>query len=127
MKNNVLKALLFFRGFSDADLSSFANRIIAALTDNENFTNLGTLLTDLTTAHEEFSQLLTQAQGGSRMQIASKNVSRKGLLTVLRQLAYEVNYVANGDMIILLSSGFAITGEPKKPASPAAHAVLKAA
>ena len=118
MKKTDVRALLSFMTFSDPSLSALSNKVISSLTGNPNFTNLGTLLPDLSAALDDFNKLLPQAQGGSRLQIANKNASREALLSVLRNVAYEVNYLAKGDRSILLSSGFNISGDTKKTIVP---------
>ena len=126
MKNPNTKALLSFTPASDADLSTFATRVIAGITGNSDFPTAQKLAADLVPALADYTRLLASAQGGSRAQIEAKNVSRTALLDLLREGCRLVNFDANGDRFKLLTSGYDITGETKKSA-PARVVELKAA
>jgi hypothetical protein len=74
-----------------------------------------------------YDQKLSDAKGGSRVQLEEKNVAKAALINLLREACRIANFDANGDRLKLLTSGFEITSETKKAAAPAAVHALKAA
>ncbi len=111
MKNVVYRALINFRGMSDAALETKASTIAVSMKGNAYFPTPVPSLTDVQNALDDFSDSLVTAQGGKRADIAVKNQNRAALIALLRQLAAYVNFIANGDRAILLTSGFDITSE----------------
>jgi hypothetical protein len=70
-------------------------------------------LTVVTTAADAYTAALVKAGSGNRSDIADKNNKRSELTALLRSLADYVNFCANGDRSILLTSGYDITKEPQ--------------
>ena len=109
MKRDQSKALLSFSRLAEAKLSAFASAVIKALTGNPYFAGAAALLATVVAAYDAYVIALAIAKDGSRMQAAEKNVCRDTLIEALRALCNEVNYVANGDRVMLLSSGFGVS------------------
>ena len=126
MKNQDPKALLSFMYASDADIATLTARVINGVTGNANLPSAQNVAKELVPALADFSKLLSDALGGSRVQIEAKNIQRKALLDLLREGCRMVNFDANGDRLKLLSSGYGITGETKKSSTAKVHE-LKAA
>ena len=104
MKNS--KALLGFAKLSDANIETKAVSIVTAMTGNANFTTPVPALADVSKAIQDYSQALAMAQMGDKLQVAIKNAKKEALLTLLRSLAAYVNFTANGDKTVIISSGF---------------------
>ena len=109
MINRTNVALRNFKSFSEARVLAFSDAVIAALTKNANFPNAAPLLKNLVTAQQVYSAALSVAKEGSRMQAAEKNVAKEAVIALMQQLCNEVNYVAEGNRVKLLSSGFDIS------------------
>lgn len=127
MKNVNVKALLSFMIFSDANLATFATRVMNSVTGNTNFPTVQSLVAELATTLADYNKKLSEAQGGSRVQIETKNLQKTALTDMLREVCRLVNFDANGDRLQLLTSGFDITSEIRKTAAPAPAQQLKAA
>ena len=127
MKIVTVKALLSFLAFSDANIATFAPRVINSVTGNAYFPTVQSLVAELATALADYNKKLSQAQGGSRVQIETKNLAKAALSDMLREACRMVNFDANSDRLKLLTSGFDITSETRKAAAPAPVQQLKAA
>ena len=115
MTNRTNKALLSFMGFSEARVLAFADAVIKALTGNSNFPNAAPLLATLVTAQDAYAASLAIAKDGNRMQAAEKNVAQLAVFEALRALCNMVNFTADGDRVILLSSGFNVSKDITTP------------
>jgi hypothetical protein len=82
---------------------------------NINFTAPDPALTVIDAALETFKTAMTaKNQGGKAATIARDN-ARAALILLLRQLIIYIEKIAQGDPIILLSSGFDITSSDRAP------------
>lgn len=127
MTNANTKGLLSFGDYSDAKLAAFAAKVENSLTSNANFPLVQPLMPSFGPAIADYNKKLSEAKGGSRVQIETKNVAKAALIELLREACRMVNFDANGDRLKLLTSGFDITSETKKTAAPAPVSQLKAA
>ena len=127
MMNVNTKALLSFGEYSDPKLATFATKVDSSLTNNANFPLVQSLTPKFGPAIADFTNLLPDAKGGSRVQIEAKNVAKAALIDLLREACRMVNFDANSDRLKLLTSGFDITSETRKAAAPAPVQQLKAA
>lgn len=110
-----MKALIGFGDMKDDQLSTAATTIIAAMTGNTNFPTPTPPLTDVQALLDDYSAKLAIARKrGSPEDTAIKDESIVPLVAALQRLGYYVNSVANGQLSILLSSGFA-TNSPSTP------------
>lgn len=97
---------LGFARLSDAPLNSFAENVIAKMTDNPGFTTPLISMATLTSAQTAFANAIAAAAQGGKQLIAAKNAAREALLSLLRQQAAYVQSIAGEDLPLLLSSGF---------------------
>ncbi len=107
-------ALGGFKQLSDDVLLVRTVTVLQAMTNNTAFTTPLPSLADVDTAWRDFQEKLSIARRrGSPYDTAAKNASKLQLAEMLRQLAFYVNRIANGDLQILLSSGFMLNNHPK--------------
>lgn len=107
------RVLLSYSHLTDYELSTLAGRVLAAVTDNDNFP-------DPMPSLAEFEPLVNTyrarhevaSRRGSALEISEKNDSRRLLLLGLKQLAFHVNMVADGSLPILVSSGLILASQP---------------
>jgi hypothetical protein len=100
------KVSLGFGKFSDAELDSFAQGVIDALTGNAAYPTPPVTLANLQTAKDDLSAKMAAAQTGGPAETAAKNNSRQTLIGMLRDVAAYVQMKCNNDPAILLGSGF---------------------
>ncbi|WP_437920283.1 hypothetical protein [Sphingobacterium sp. LRF_L2] len=82
------------------------------MTDNANFPAPSPALAEVQTVLDDFAAKLSAARKrGSPEDTALKDETRPLLEAILQKLAYYVNSVANGQISVLLSSGFATNSE----------------
>lgn len=102
-----MKALIGFGSMLDDQLLTAATTIVAAMKDNVNFPTPTPELDDIKTLLDDFSAKLAAARKrGSPEDTAIKDESMLPLVSALQKLGYYVNGVADGQLSILLSSGF---------------------
>ncbi len=102
-----------FSGFTDANLETKAQLILASMTGNPAFANPIPTLAELQTAVTRYSTDLVAAAALGRTNVANKNASRQLLENILAQLGMYVMYIANGDEAILISSGYSMLKSPE--------------
>lgn len=103
----VVKAAIgFLNEVSDDRLIGDVQNAITGLTDNPNFPSPKPTLAALTTALGAFTTALAEAVNGGRVLVAAKNARRAELVSLMRQLASYITVTSDGDMEVLLSSGF---------------------
>ena len=109
-----------FIRLTDSDLETKAGFILQSMTGNPNFLTPIPTLVDLQTALTIYSSALVNAEDRSRLRIAEKIQARQNLELLLGQLGMYVMYIANGDDVILTSSGFTLANvpEPQTIANP---------
>lgn len=104
------KANLGFQRITDENLLTLADTVIRAMTDNESFIDPNPSLEDVESTKEDFTEKLANARRkGSPYDTAIKNEVREKLEKILSQLAFYVNTTADGNIAVLLSSGFHIS------------------
>jgi hypothetical protein len=106
-----------FDTLSLADFIETLNTITGKMNLNPNFQNLQEAVNALITAKGEFLVLAQKASGGSKEDILVRDAKRESLVFQLRNLGNAVTAAAQGDMVILTSSGFPLNKEPT-PTSP---------
>lgn len=101
------------RKYSDAELNVQALVVGTKMTGNTNFPPPypppTPALTALSAAQTAFQSTLIAAATGSKEETATKDAARKILAGILQQLAIYVNIVSNGDVAMMLSSGFPVS------------------
>lgn len=109
------RLLLSYTHLTDYELSTLAGRVLAAMTDNDNFPDptpslaeLEPLVNTYRTRHEIASRR------GSALEISQKNESRQQLLEAFKQLAFYINTVSDGSQPMLVSSGLILASQPRE-------------
>lgn len=102
-----------YERWGDDSLSTLAGRTLMSMTDNTNFPDprpdmdeYAVLVNDYREKHEVASN------GGSRFEKESRDNAKAAVSQAMRELAFYVNTVANGDREILASSGFELVPDP---------------
>lgn len=102
-----------FSKFSDANLLTKAQLILSKMTGNAYLDKPEPTLPVLEAALTAYSTALTNALKLGIDNVAEKNKARKALEAVLVALGLWVSFAANGNITIMLSSGFDVTKEPE--------------
>lgn len=99
---------------SEANLDLKAQSIILALTANANFPATVPTLVNFTTVKTTYSTALGRAVNRDRNFIAQKSAAKTALLLNMKLLSINIESLAQGDKVKLISSGFELTsdGEP---------------
>ncbi|TYR36344.1 fibronectin type III domain-containing protein [Sphingobacterium phlebotomi] len=104
---------LAYEKWDDYSLSTLAGRTLAAMTDNENFPDprpavdaYALLVNDYREKHEVASN------GGSRLEREAKDNAKKALALAMKEMAFYVNMLADGNREMLASSGFELVSGP---------------
>lgn len=115
-----------FESMSDPVLANTASIVRTAMDGNANFTTPVPALTALQAAIDAFEAQLEQGRG-STYGSALKKEKRNELIDVLHSLGRYVDFTANGDEVIILSSGFSVTKQyaPKPPIQGITNLQLK--
>ena len=95
-----------FTALSDGNLEKKALAIIDAMTDNANFPTPTPALSDVSAALTDYSNALSLAQNRDKLQVAIKNIKRKTLMNLLKELATYVNFIANGNKSVIIKRRF---------------------
>lgn len=104
---------LGYKKQSDGDFATTISRIVNKTDGNNNFQNPPEALAVVKKTLPEFVLALTDASGRDQLKVAIKNGKRAILEEALGVLRDYVSQVANGDRVILLSSGFELRGARK--------------
>ena len=101
-----LKVALGFTRLSDGDLSGFTSNVITCMTGNASFAKPPVALADLAKLQATFDTAVAAALDGGTALTAAKNAARDALVAALRKMAAYSQIAADGDMALLLTSGF---------------------
>jgi hypothetical protein len=107
------KINLSYRSYSDSAFLNKAGHIVSSMTNNIYFSNPVPPLADVQDALDAYSTALVAAADLGRVNVANKNKAREVLEKLLAQLGMYVMYVANGDVLILTSSGYTLSKSPE--------------
>lgn len=115
-----MKALSNFYRLSDSALEAKCHLIISSLTGNAAFATPVPTLAEIETASANFTSALVAAGTGNRSDIANKNAMRETAVGLYSRLCTYVNFTANGNATLLLTTGFDVskTPEPKVITKP---------
>lgn len=101
------RVYISYQKWSDNALSTLGGRTATFLTGNAFFPDLPVPIIDYAVLAEDYRTMLELAiRSGSKLEITAKNNARRKLLEAMRQQAFYVNTIANGDAHVLASSGF---------------------
>ncbi len=100
----------FYR-YPDADLAVTVGTIIGRIDESDFYTDTDPPMEQLEAAYREYLQLLSisYSRRGGRADNARKNESKKRLARLVQKLAAHVNSRADGNLTLLLSSGFPLS------------------
>ena len=114
---------LGLRNASDSDVGLLATNVLKGM-KQVRFPDLLVDLLAFEIAIDEFRQAIAIAQNGSRAHTADKNVKRQKVEKFIRQLAAYVESVHNGNLEILVASGFPAKNPSHAP-GPIPKAVIR--
>lgn len=101
------KLILDFSTLKDAELSPKAEHIVTSMTDNAAFPTPTPTLATVQTGINTYNTALARAiNRGTKVDTLQKDQARKALETLLVHLGNYVTEVADGNAIMLASSGF---------------------
>ena len=111
----VKPAIGFLTTDSDAQLITDTQTIVTSMTNNQAYATPSPALATVTTAMNDFSVALANAADGGVTLTAIKNAKRQALAGLMRHLASYVHITCNGNMAVLLSSGFPTQKQNRTP------------
>jgi hypothetical protein len=112
----VKPSIRFLHRDSDSRLVTDTGTILTAMTvSTASYPSPLPILSDVTGALANLSTAMADAAGGGTTLTSMKNDKRAVLVALLRQLASYVTVTSNGDMTVLLSSGFPIQKPQREP------------
>lgn len=107
------KISLSFSRFSDVGLLAKAQLILSKMSGNTSLPDPVPSLGTLEDAIESYNTALTAAMKLGTDNVAIKNAARLDLENVLKELGRWVTFTANGNVTILLSSGYDLNKMPE--------------
>jgi hypothetical protein len=107
------KLSLSFTKYSDDGLETKAEGILSLMTGNSYFPAPVPPLADLQVALTAYQTSIVEAVTSDKIKIANKRSCRIELETVLVQLGRYVMFVANGNELMLISTGFDLVKQPE--------------
>jgi hypothetical protein len=102
----IQKLLLGFTRYGNDALDNKAREIVQGMTGNPHFPTPVPALADVQTALTIYQDALSQASKGGTEKTAIKNQRRRELETLLKRLGSYVEDTAQGNDVMLISSGF---------------------
>lgn len=115
---NVKPAIGFLTKDSEATFTEKVTTLLEWMNANPNYTTPLPTLTVVQTAFDAYKVATANAAQGGVENIAIRNARRAELVALLRQLANYVSATANGDLEVLISSGFPIQKTGRTPIGP---------
>lgn len=118
--NRKPKALSGFKNIKDDEFSTLAKTVLEAMMDNVFFDEPTPELKVLDDAIKDYVEKLAMARRkGNPFDTAIKNESKEKLVVIMTELAFYVNRVSDGNLPVLLSSGFQVSSHFKTIFEPA--------
>jgi hypothetical protein len=108
-------SIQFLNNDSDPQLIVDTRGILTGLTGNPHYLTPSPALAAVQAALDDFITALANAADGGQTLTAIKNAKRAALVALLRALASYVSVTCNGDLAVLLSSGFPIQKPQRSP------------
>ena len=108
-------SITFLNLDSDPQLIVDTETILTSMTGNASYPAPSPTLAAVTTAKNDFATALANAADGGVTLTAIKNDKRAVLVGLLRNLANYVQVACNGDLTVLMSSGFPIQKPQRAP------------
>ncbi|MBL1408690.1 fibronectin type III domain-containing protein [Sphingobacterium faecale] len=104
--------------WDDYSLSSLAGKTLAAMKNNVKFPDPKPDMADYELLVNDFRSKHEMAVTGGQLERKARDNARDKILSAMRQLAFYVNVVADGDGEVLASSGFMLVPPPKAKGHP---------
>lgn len=101
-------------GKTPAEKGALSKVVEAAMTANPNFVTPVPTVAELAAGRTDLENAMVAAAGGDHDRIVERNKAERALDTLLVRLSLYVSNVAQGDEVIILSSGF----EVRRPSEP---------
>jgi hypothetical protein len=101
-----LKVKLDFVRIPNVSKVEFARNVISKMENNNSLVDPDPSLTAIGDACNELELAITDADGGGRLQTGIMRQAARKLVDLLRKLAAWVDRIADGDEVVILSSGF---------------------
>jgi hypothetical protein len=98
--------------YGDLALVGFSDGVIQKMTDNPYFLTPDPTLAAVSASKKQFEEAIAKVAQGSKADTEIKNRYRKSHEQLLKKLATYVEDIAQGDRVILLSSGFTLYKSP---------------
>ena len=115
----LLKVIISFSNYTDANFGLKAKHIIDSVTANATtFPTPSPTLAILGTQYTACNTALAAADGGSELQVATKDATRLTLSNSLKTLAIYVTAQAGTDPVKLAHSGYDLTSGETSPTEP---------
>lgn len=113
------KVVLDYSGLKDDEFSTLIGKVLDCLEGHTLFTDLPVAIADLKVEVELYKSRWQKAsRGGSLVEIAQKNDTKRDVCEMLRKIAFYVNEVGNGTRSALLSSGLILEVDPSSTPVP---------
>src|SRR5690348_4648682 len=113
-----LKAVLGFKGVSDADFVTQLQTVYKDMNGNLNFSNPPVDMTAFKSGIDTLAVLVTDAADGGKKAIAAKNKQRAVMVKQVTLLGHFVEAVCNDDPAVFSTSGFVLAPTQRVPPQP---------
>jgi len=113
MKTNMFRIALYFAGYSENGLNSFAALSVSCLTGNPLTPNLPVKELALSGLQVAYANSITAAQQGGKVETAKKGTARAALLAALRQNAAYVQSLGLTNLEDIFSTGYDVVSTNK--------------
>lgn len=108
-----------YEKWGDDSLATLAGRTLGAMTGNINFPDPRPSIEEYDVLVSDYRQKHQIASnGGSRLEKEARDNAKAAVARAMKEMAFYVNTVADGDREMLASSGFEIVPEPKSSKIP---------
>ena len=108
---------LGFKNVSDKTFVPLCQGVIASLKDNDNFPDVGALLSELETAFDEYNAAIPPRQDRSPARTAIRDAKREVVKILMRTVGFYCLMVARNDYEKLKTSGFTVA-KPTHSSTP---------
>jgi hypothetical protein len=103
--------LKYYKRDRDSDLSTTAKRVVDKSKNNPKVPNPPEALAKLEKILPDYDQSVVNARGRDKEMVAIKKALKVEIIALLTELDSYITAIGNGDEAMLLSSGFAISGQ----------------
>ena len=120
LQNTMATLIKSYAKLSDSELNTKSQSVVTSLTDNTYFPTTSPTLAEFGLVQTAYAEALINSAGRDRTNVAIKNQARTNLLSSMKFLAVNIEDLAKGDRVKLVSSGFDLSssGEGSTVLSP---------